>query len=62
MADKTEFRCAYCGKLLAKTDGNTDIKCPRCGTMNYLDAATGEIKYTRKPKKPRTQASGVTFS
>lgn len=62
MADKTEFRCAYCGKLLAKTDGNTDIKCPRCGSMNCFDAASGEINcIPRKDAKHRITSSGMTF-
>lgn len=29
-----EFRCVKCGKLLGKIDGNAEIKCPRCSTIN----------------------------
>ena len=61
MTEKIEFRCASCGKLLAKTNGDTDIKCPRCGAMNMYDAVTGKVKYTPKTLKDRSQSSGVTF-
>ena len=61
MAEKIEFRCACCGKLLAKTNGDTDIKCPRCGSMNYFNAASGDVKYTPKLRKERTHSSGVVF-
>ena len=29
-----EIRCKKCGKLLGRIDGEYEIKCPRCKTMN----------------------------
>ncbi len=34
---KTEFRCQKCKKLLAMREhGNFEVKCLRCGTLNYF--------------------------
>lgn len=30
----TDVRCTKCNKLLGKVEGDYEIKCPRCGTMN----------------------------
>ena len=40
---KISFRCLGCNRLLAKADGDTEIKCPRCGMINQLKAFTGEV-------------------
>ena len=29
-----EFHCSSCNKLLGKIEGNAEIKCPRCKTIN----------------------------
>jgi len=29
-----ELRCTKCNKLLARYDGNVEVKCPRCKDMN----------------------------
>src|SRR5690625_3825659 len=29
-----EVRCHKCNRLLGKTNGDYEIKCPRCGTLN----------------------------
>lgn len=34
----TPFRCSNCKKLLGMIEGNAEIKCPKCKTMNTLDA------------------------
>lgn len=59
--EKVEFRCASCGRLLAKTDGNTEIKCPRCGAINKYNAETGKIEFIPRSRQ-RVTASGLTFS
>lgn len=34
-----EIRCGHCNKMLAKgTAFDLNIKCPRCGVMNYVRA------------------------
>lgn len=43
---KIHFRCIRCNKLLAKADGDTEIKCPRCGIINRLSVSDG-----KEPKK-----------
>ena len=43
---KIHFRCIRCNKLLAKADGDTEIKCPRCGIINRLSVSAG-----KEPKK-----------
>ncbi|HCR11895.1 MAG TPA: Com family DNA-binding transcriptional regulator [Solidesulfovibrio sp.] len=36
-----EIRCGSCNRLLAKGEAvELSIKCPRCGTMNLLRAAS----------------------
>lgn len=57
-----DFRCVSCGRLLAKCDGNTEIKCPRCGAINKYDASTGKVTCVPKHKQERrVTASGMTF-
>lgn len=34
----TEFRCCECNKLLGKIKGEAEIKCPRCNSLNYVEA------------------------
>lgn len=56
------FRCVGCGKMLARTDGNTEIVCPRCGDLNRYDAETRKIEHTpKKDRHDRVTSSGVTF-
>ncbi len=62
MVKKIEFRCKGCGKLLAETDGNTDIVCPRCSGMNKLNIKTGYIVFVSRKMRSRTTSSGVRFS
>ena len=31
-----DFRCGKCDKLLGKINGNAEIKCPRCNSLNVL--------------------------
>ena len=61
MQKKIDMRCVSCGKLLAKTDGNTEIVCPRCGSMNRYDAKTNTIDCEPKRNRMRTSSSGMTF-
>ena len=60
MKDKTDFRCGNCGRLLARTDGNTEIKCPRCGALNQYNAETGKVLSVPKEKQ-RVSSSGMAF-
>lgn len=60
--EKIDFRCKGCDKLLAVTDGNTNIVCPRCSGMNKLNIETGKIKFIPRNMRNRTTASGVNFS
>lgn len=30
-----EYRCS-CGRLLGKFDGQAEVKCPKCGKMNFI--------------------------
>lgn len=48
---KINFRCIGCNKLLAKTDGDTEIKCPRCGIINRLKVS-GEDEPKKEPVDP----------
>ena len=50
---KINFRCVRCNKLLAKADGDTEIKCPRCGMINRLSVSDGE-----EPKKEPVYPDG----
>lgn len=59
---KTEFRCKGCGKLLAMTDGNADIVCPRCGGLNKLNVETKNIVFISRKTRNRTTSSGMRFS
>lgn len=60
MSNKKEFRCASCNKLLARTSGETEIKCPRCGVMNVINTTAGTIRFIENVKG-RVTASGVQF-
>ena len=57
---KKDMRCVSCGKLLAKTDGNTEIVCPRCGAMNRYDAETNTIDCEPR-RRMRTSSASTTF-
>lgn len=59
--EKMDFRCSHCGRLLARTNGDTEIKCPRCGAINLLTASTGDIKCIPKDQQRRVTSSGMTF-
>lgn len=69
MTGVVDFRCANCGRLLAKTDGNTEIKCPRCGAINKYDPVSDTIECSPKEADPskhpnkaeRSTSSGMTF-
>lgn len=61
MAEKIEFRCEGCGKLLCNTDGNTDIVCPRCSGLNKLNIATRQITFISRKMRQRTSSSGLRF-
>lgn len=37
----TEFRCCECNKLLGKIKGKAEIKCSRCGSLNYVEVLQG---------------------
>lgn len=50
---KINFRCIGCNKLLAKTDGDTEIKCPRCGIINRIT-----VNADAKPKKEPVVSGG----
>ena len=55
--EKKEFRCANCGRLLAKVNGDAEIKCPRCRSMNkYHDGKVDCI-----PSKTERGTSSVTY-
>jgi len=56
-----EFRCADCGRLLAKTNGDTEIKCPRCGAINRYIVASGKVECIPKTQH-RTTSSGASFT
>ncbi|MBI6850959.1 Com family DNA-binding transcriptional regulator, partial [Pseudomonas syringae] len=40
-----DYRCGQCKKLLARMGDYTElqIKCPRCGTLNHVKAASLEL-------------------
>lgn len=61
MANKIEFRCEGCGKMLGVTDGNTDIVCPRCGGLNKLNIETKQISFISKKMRHRQTSSGMRF-
>lgn len=60
--EKIEFRCKGCDKLLAVTDGNTNIVCPRCSGMNKLNIETRKITFISRGMRNRKASSGVSFS
>lgn len=62
MENKIEFRCKGCGKMLANTNGDTDIVCPRCGGMNKLSIETKQIAFITRKMRQRTTGSGMRFS
>jgi len=39
----TEFRCCECNKLLGKIKGEAEIKCSRCGNLNYVEVLQGYV-------------------
>ena len=38
-----ELRCSKCNKLLAKFEGDIEVKCPRCKTINSDSKIKGFI-------------------
>ena len=54
MTEKIKFRCAECGRLLAKVAGDAEIKCPRCGAINDYDHKTGKVSCVPKEQQNRT--------
>ena len=56
-AEKMEFRCKGCAKLLAVTDGNTNIVCPRCGGMNKLNIESKKVTYISREMRVRATSS-----
>ena len=52
--EKIEFRCKGCDKLLAVTDGNTNIVGPRCSGMNKLNIETRKIKCISRNMRNRS--------
>jgi phage FluMu protein Com len=46
-----EFRCRKCNKLLGKIDGNAEIKCFRCGTLNIAKRGLAHLRSTDKEKR-----------
>ncbi len=40
-----EVRCKKCGKKLGVVEGKAEIKCPRCGSLNYIN--TEEVQETQ---------------
>ena len=51
MKEKREIRCAACNRMLATTNGDTDIVCRRCGGLNQYNAETGKIVYIPKSQR-----------
>ena len=52
-----EVRCGRCSKKLAVAEyRELQIKCPRCGAMNHLRAASPEPERRRASKKESTHA------
>lgn len=56
--EKKELRCANCNRLLAKTNGDTEVVCIRCGYLNIYNAKTGKVECS--PKR-RVSSSGVQY-
>ena len=46
-----EFRCRKCNKLLGKIDGNAEIKCSRCGTLNIAKRGLAHLWGADKEKR-----------
>jgi len=47
-----EIRCGNCNRLLAKGEAlNLSIKCPKCGTLNHVRAASPKREGRRAPGK-----------
>lgn len=59
MNPKIEFRCKGCAKMLAYTNGDTDIVCPRCGGMNKLNIETKQIVFTTKKMRQQAMSLGT---
>jgi phage FluMu protein Com len=61
MSKMIDIRCPICDRLLAKTDGNLEIKCPKAGCRAIVryNKETGEIKAYKEPA--RDTSSGKRF-
>ncbi|WP_217640162.1 Com family DNA-binding transcriptional regulator [Paracidovorax valerianellae] len=53
-----EVRCGQCHKLLARADGNVEIKCPRCGCINHWRASAAD--HSSPSPDPRTPRASST--
>jgi len=61
MKKMKDFRCAGCRKLLARTNGDTEVKCPRCGALNTYNSETGKVELSVPGRSERTTSSGIVF-
>ncbi|MDD2711358.1 MAG: Com family DNA-binding transcriptional regulator [Simplicispira sp.] len=54
-----EVRCGQCRKLLAKADGNVEVKCPRCGCLNHWRASAADRSgpSPKPPERPRASST-----
>lgn len=47
-----KIQCGHCKKTIATSSNRTiiELKCRHCGTVNYIDAATGQVVGIAKRK------------
>lgn len=38
-----DFRCGVCNRLLARVNGEAQIKCPRCNTLNLIKGTDCQV-------------------
>lgn len=49
MTAMQEVRCKNCGKKLGVISGKAEIKCPRCGRINFINTKeTGTLDFVEK--------------
>ena len=46
-----QYRCKNCNKLLAKGEGELEIKCPRCKAVNQFGSLTNQNACEHPSKK-----------
>lgn len=52
-----DIRCGQCNRLLAKGEAlDLSIKCPRCGAINHVRAASPDTESHRAPEKGPSRA------